>query len=208
MKRILRPLASIGTAMAACAAVAGAALAQDAPEVGRPAPAFQAKDAAGRTVSLAGFHGKPVVLEWTNDGCPFVQHAYKSGVMQQLQKRAAAQGVVWLSVISSAPGKQGYLKGPEVQGWERSTGAEPADVLLDPAGALGRRYGAKATPTVFLVGADGGLLYMGGFDDRPSTDPADAKSAKNYVALALDDLKSGHPIADAVTRPYGCSVKY
>lgn len=178
------------------------------PDVGKPAPAFAARDAAGRPVDLSTYRGKTVVLEWTNDGCPYVGHMYRSGVMQALQRRAAGEGVVWLSVISSGPGKQGYLTPPQVQQWKAQTGAVPADVILDPSGTLGRMYGAKATPTLFIVDPRGTLVYMGGIDDTPSADPAEAKRAKNYVALALDDLKTGRPIADAVTRPYGCSVKY
>jgi hypothetical protein len=184
------------------------ALAQAPPTVGRSAPDFTATDAAGKPVKLSSLRGKPVILEWTNNGCPFVGHMYRSRVMQTLQGRAAAQGVTWLSVISSAPGKQGYLTADGVKHWLADTGAAPSDVVIDASGALGRAYDAKATPTMYVIDAKGTLIYMGGIDDRPSTDPSDAKSAKNYISIALDDLKSGHPVADAVTRPYGCSVKY
>jgi hypothetical protein len=193
--------------LVACATLAASA-ASAAPMVGQPAPAMQAKDADGRVRSLAEFRGKTVVLEWTNRGCPYVQHAYNSGVMPELQRWAAKNGVVWLSVISSAPGKQGYLQPAEVRGWKAETGAAPAAVLLDPQGAVGRAYEAKTTPHMFIVDPKGTLAYMGGIDDKVSTNPADAKSAHNYVRAALDDLRAGRPVRDAVTRPYGCSVKY
>jgi hypothetical protein len=195
-------------ALAAAAVAAAATAAMSEPVVGQPAPAFQARDAEGQTRSLAQFRGKDVVLEWTNSGCPFVQHAYKSGVMPDLQRRAARDGVVWLTVVSSAPGKQGYMQAAEVGAWKAQFGAAPADVLLDPAGTVGRTYGAKTTPHMFIVDPNGTLVYMGGLDDRPSTIPADANTAHNYVRAALDDLKAGKPVRDAVTRPYGCAVKY
>lgn len=198
---LLPALAAAVAAFAATAAVAE-------PVVGQPAPAFQTKGADGQPRSLAQFRGKAVVLEWTNSGCPYVQHAYKSGVMPELQRRAAKEGVVWLTVFSSAPGKQGYMEPAGVGAWKAQLGASPADVLLDPAGSVGRTYEAKTTPHIFVVDRQGTLVYMGGFDDKPSTNPADAKTAHNYVRAALDDLKAGKPIADPVTRPYGCSVKY
>jgi peroxiredoxin len=205
MSAVRRLFPVLGVLAAAVLAAPGAAA---EPVVGKPAPAFQAKDAEGRTLNLAQFRGKPVVLEWTNQGCPFVQHAYKSGVMPGLQRRAAQEGVVWLTVISSAPGKQGYLEPSAVPAWKAQAGASPAHVLLDPSGAVGRTYGAKTTPHMFVVDATGKLVYMGGLDDKPSTDPADAKTAHNYVLAALDDVKAGKPVKDAVTRPYGCAVKY
>ncbi len=128
--------------------------------------------------------------------------------MQALQKRAAAQGVTWVSVVSSAPGQQGYMTPPEVGRWRASTGAAPAEVVLDPHGALGRIYGAKATPSLFVIDSKGILVYMGAIDDHPSTRDADALTARNYVAVALDDLRDGRPVADPVTTAYGCSVKY
>jgi hypothetical protein len=177
-------------------------------DVGAPAPAFVAEDAAGKPVSLTQFRGKILVLEWTNNGCPFVRHMYKSGVMQQLQRQAAADGVAWLSVISSAPGRQGYLTAPGVAAWRTSVGAEPADVLLDPGGALGRAFDARTTPDMFVIDRQGRLVYAGAIDDKISTDPADAKTAHNYVATALSDLKAGRPVSPAWTVSYGCAVKY
>jgi len=177
-------------------------------DVGAPAPAFVAQDAAGRPVALSQLRGKTVVLEWTNNGCPFVGHMYSSGVMQRLQRQAAADGVVWLSVISSAPGRQGYLTGPGVAAWKASVSAGPADVILDPTGALGRAFDARTTPAMFVIDRQGRLVYAGAIDDKVSTDPADAKTAHNYVAMALADLKGGRPVNPSSTHSYGCSVKY
>lgn len=178
------------------------------PAADAPAPAFVAQDAAGKPVSLAAFRGKTVVLEWTNNGCPFVGHMYASGVMQDLQRKAASDGVVWLTVISSAPGKQGFLTPAQVGPWKARVGAAPADVLLDPEGQLGRAYDARTTPNMVVIDRTGRLVYEGAIDDDPSTNPADAHKAKNYVALALADLRDGRPIRPAVTKSYGCSVKY
>jgi hypothetical protein len=190
------------------AAVCAAPFAANAIEVGARAPAFVAQDAAGKPVSLDQLRGKLVVLEWTNNGCPFVGHMYRSGVMQRLQRQAAADGVVWLSVISSAPGKQGYLNAPGVAAWKKQVGAEPAKVILDPAGKLGRAFDARTTPAMFVIDRQGRLVYAGAIDDRVSTDPADAKAAHNYVATALADMKAGRPVNPAQTHSYGCSVKY
>ena len=190
------------------AAVTTASLAHAVPKIGEPAPAFSATDSDGKTVKLSDFAGKTVVLEWTNDGCPFVKKHYSSGNMQSLQKDAAAKGVVWLSVISSAPGKQGNVSGTEANALSKERGATPAEVLLDPTGALGRSYDAKTTPHLFIVDPKGKLAYMGGIDSIASADPADIKDAKPYVKLALAEIAAGKPVTDAVTKPYGCSIKY
>lgn len=200
-----RTLIGLG-AVAALALVASPAAA--APQIGQPAPAFQAKDMNGRVRSLSEFRGKTVVLEWTNNGCPYVGKHYGSGNMQSLQKDATKDGIVWLSVISSAPGFQGYLTGPQAKAWMKKVGAHSTDVLLDPEGKVGRAYEAKATPHMFIVDKTGRLVYMGGIDDRPYSDPESLKGAKNYVRAALSDIKAGRPVAQPVTRPYGCSVKY
>ena len=194
--------------LALAAASALAAPAAAAPVLGQPAPAFTAVDADGRARSLAEFRGKTVVLEWTNNGCPYVQKHYNSGHMQGLQKQATQEGVVWLSIISSAPGFQGYLTGPQARQWKTKVGAGSSDVLLDPKGVVGRAYGARATPHMFVIDKAGTLVYMGGIDDQPTADPDSLKGAKNYVAAALADVKAGRAVAQAVTRPYGCSVKY
>jgi peroxiredoxin len=194
--------------LAAALSGALAAPAFAAPRLGQPAPAFQAVDADGRTRSLSEFAGKTVVLEWTNNGCPYVQKHYGSGNMQGLQKRATAEGAVWLTIISSAPGTQGYLAPAQAKTWKGKAYAASTDLLLDPQGRVGRAYEAKTTPHMFIIDKAGKLAYMGGIDDRPYAAPASLKGAKNYVAAALDDLKAGRPVAVAVSKPYGCSVKY
>jgi peroxiredoxin len=194
--------------LALAAALLAAGPAAAAPQVGQPAPAFQAKDMNGREVSLSDYRGKTVVLEWTNNGCPYVGKHYGSGNMQTLQREATKEGVAWLTVVSSAPGFQGYMTPTEAKAWKARVGAHSTDVLLDAEGKVGRAYGAKATPHMFIVDKAGTLVYMGGIDDRPYADPASLKGAKNYVRAALDDIAAGRPVAQAVTRPYGCSVKY
>lgn len=201
---MIRRRAVLGLAAAALLAAPAAA----APALGQPAPAFKAGDAAGRTRSLAEFRGRTVVLEWTNNGCPYVQKHYNSGHMQGLQREATKDGVVWLTVVSSAPGMQGHLTPAEAKAWKTRVGAASTDVLLDPKGLVGRAYEAKATPHMFIIDRAGKVAYMGGIDDQPTSDPDSLKIARNYVTAALADLKAGRPVAEAVTRPYGCSVKY
>lgn len=176
--------------------------------VGQPAPAFSVKDSQGKTHTLAQYKGKTVVLEWTNDQCPFVKKHYGAGNMQTLQKEAAGSGVVWLSVISSAPGKQGHVSGAAADALTASRKAVPAAVLLDESGAVGRAYGAKTTPHMYVIDKAGTLVYAGGIDDKPSADPADIPTSKNYIKLALADLAAGKAVATSTSRPYGCSVKY
>ena len=194
--------------LAAGLSLAIAAPAAAAPVIGQPAPAFTALDADGRTRSLSEFRGKTVVLEWTNAGCPYVQKHYKSGAMQALQKRAVADGVVWLTVISSAPGKQGHVAGADAKAWKASNNAGFTALLLDPAGKVGKAYDARTTPHMYVVDKAGKLAYMGGIDDKPTADPSSLRGAKNYVTAALADIKAGRPVATAVSKPYGCSVKY
>lgn len=177
-------------------------------QVGRPAPDFTGTDSSGKTHRLSDYRGRTVVLEWTNHDCPYVRKHYGSGNMQALQREATAQGVVWLSVISSAPGKQGYVSGAEADALTAARKAAPSAVILDPEGKIGRLYGAKTTPHMYIVDPSGTLVYMGGIDDRPTADPADIEGAHNYVRAALAELAAGRPVSDAVTRPYGCSVKY
>lgn len=192
--------------LAAASALAAPAVA--APTVGQPAPAFTAVDAAGKTRSLGEFKGKTVVLEWTNSGCPYVRKHYDSGAMQGLQREAAKEGIVWLTVISSAPGTQGYVAAADAKAYKGREKAAYADLLLDPKGVVGRAYEAKTTPHMYVIDKAGTLAYMGGIDDQPSSDPDSLKGAKNYVAAALADVKAGRPVVQATTRPYGCSVKY
>ena len=201
-------MAILKSAVTLIAGLIMTAAAYAAPEIGKPAPDFSATDSNGKTVKLSDFRGKPVVLEWTNDGCPYVGKHYSSGNMQTLQKDAAAKGVIWLTIISSAPGSQGYVTGNEANALTTARGAAPAAVLLDPEGDVGHLYDARTTPHMFIVNKDGALVYMGGIDNKATTDVADIQTAKNYVRAALDELAAGEPIENAITRPYGCSVKY
>ncbi|HVH78988.1 MAG TPA: redoxin domain-containing protein, partial [Stellaceae bacterium] len=168
-----------------------------APRPGASAPAFTAADIAGRTVNLGDYRGKTVILEWTNDGCPFVGKHYNSGNMQGLQRRFTAQGDVWLTVASSAPGEQGYVTPDQARADIARWQAAPSDFLLDPDGALGHLYDARATPHMVVIDAKGVLAYIGAIDNKPSTDVEDVKVAKNYVAAALDELASGKPVTVA-----------
>ncbi|KAA5610878.1 redoxin domain-containing protein [Rhodovastum atsumiense] len=179
-----------------------------APRIGAAAPDFTATDSNGRTVSLAALRGKVVVLEWTNDGCPFVAKWYRAGAMQQLQRDATARGAVWLSVISSAPGEQGYADGTRANDLTRSRNAAPTHVLLDPTGTLGHLYGAETTPHVFVITPTGTLAYMGGADSIASTRVEDLTRAEPYAREAITAVLDNRPVARTVTRPYGCTVKY
>ncbi|MGE5153648.1 MAG: thioredoxin family protein [Bdellovibrio bacteriovorus] len=201
---LLRPLVAAGCLALAFVIQPAAAK----PEVGKPAPAFSVTDTAGKTWSLKDLSGKGMVLEWTNHDCPYVQKHYGSGNMQALQKEAREAGYAWLSVISSAPGKQGHVTPAEADTLTKDRAASPTAVLLDEGGAMGRAYGAQTTPHMYVIDGSGTLVYMGGIDDRATTDPADIEGAKNYVRLALADLAAGKPVANGATRPYGCSVKY
>ena len=176
--------------------------------VGEPAPDFSVADASGATRSLAEFKGRYVVLEWFNPECPFVRKHYGSGHMQELQAAAAERGVVWLTVASSAPGKQGYLTPEQAGAVIEELGTKQEALLLDPDGTVGRRYGAKTTPHLFLIGPEGRVLYAGAIDDRPSVDPDDIPGATNYLQQALDEALAGEPVSVPQTKPYGCSVKY
>jgi peroxiredoxin len=176
--------------------------------VGQPAPAFGVTDANGKTVSLADYKGKTVVLEWVNPGCPYVRKHYDSANMQSTQKLATGQGAVWLAVNSTHPGHYDYKAPAEMAAWMKSQDASPSATLMDGDGRIGRAYGARTTPHLYIVDAKGTLVYAGGIDDKPSANPADVKTAKNHVKAALADIAAGKPVAQGVTRPYGCSVKY
>jgi peroxiredoxin len=193
-------------AAAVCLGVAAPAFAE--PQLGQPAPAFKAVDADGHARSLSDFAGKTVVLEWTNSGCPYVGKHYGSGTMQALQRRETADGVVWLTVSSSAPDMQGYFTARAAKAWAAKERWGGSAILLDSDGKIGRAYGAKNTPHMFVIDKAGRVAYMGGIDDRPFADPESLKGAKPYVALALADLKAGRAVATPVSQPYGCSVKY
>jgi peroxiredoxin len=175
---------------------------------GQPAPAFSATDTKGKTHNLADYKGKIVVLEWLNHECPFVKKHYNSGNMQKLQKSSAEKGIVWLSIISSAPGKQGNCTPEQADSLTAENKAVPAAVLLDPEGELGRLYGAKTTPHMFIIDAAGILVYNGAIDDIRSTNVEDIAKAKNYVQAALDEMLAGKPVTIKTSQPYGCTVKY
>ena len=182
--------------------------AQAAATIDRAAPAFSGKGADGRTINLSDYKGKTVVLEWTNHDCPFVKKHYESGNIPKLQKDAAAKGVVWLQVISSAPGEQGQVDGPTALKINGYRDAKPAGIVLDADGTIGKLYGAKTTPHLFIVSPEGKLVYKGGIDSIPSSNPADIAKADNYVSSALTALAAGKKVANPSTQPYGCSVKY
>jgi len=194
-------LAAIGLAV-----LAGPAAAQAV--VGHPAPAFSLTDSNGQTRTLAELKGHTVVLEWWSYECPFVGKHYGSGHMQKLQKEWTAKGVTWLTVSSSGAGKAGYVDAADANTIMRQRGGAPSAILLDHDGALGRAYGAKTTPHMFVIDPQGVLAYAGAIDDRSTPDPDDVKGAKNYVEAAFADVKAGRPVAVGSTAPYGCSVKY
>jgi len=175
---------------------------------GDMAPDFQLPDAAGQERSLADFKGKYIVLEWTNPDCPFVKKYYGPGNMQQLQETYTAKGVIWLSMASSAPGLQGYYDGKAWQKLTQERKAYPTAVLLDPAGTVGKLYGAQTTPHMFVIRPDGKVIYSGAIDSTPSPHPEDITGSTNFVAQALDEAMSGREIKTALTKAYGCSVKY
>ena len=179
-----------------------------APRVGEPAPDFEGVDTRGEVHRLADYRGKVVVLEWTNHDCPFVRKHYGAGNMQDQQREADAQGVVWLSVISSAPGKQGHVSPGEADELTRNRDAQPHAVILDPEGTIGHSYAAKTTPHMFIIDASGTLVYMGGIDSITSANPDDIPKATQYVRVALQKMAAGKPVSSTVTKPYGCSVKY
>jgi peroxiredoxin len=176
--------------------------------VGSPAPNFTATDSHGQTHSLSVYRGKYVVLEWHNQGCPYTRKHYVSGNMQSLQKEWTAKGVVWFTVISSAPGQQGYVTDAEENAYLKQMHAVPTAVLMDPEGKLGHLFSAKTTPEMYVIDPEDKLIYEGAIDDRPTPDPADIKGADNYLNDALMEAMAGKPVAHAYTRSYGCSVKY
>ncbi len=192
---------------AALAALSTTAWAQTA-SVGQSAPAFELVDTQGKVVKLSDFKGRHVVLEWTNPGCPFVVKHYGSQNMQGLQKEAGAKNVVWLSISSTAPGHSDHLAPTALAAQYKDWGAAPAAMLMDDSGKVGRAYGARTTPHMYVIDPQGVLVYAGGIDDKRSSNPADVKTAKNFVRAALTDSMAGRPVATPTAAPYGCSVKY
>jgi len=215
-RRNISLAAGMATAIALTAGAiitsAGTAAADEAagPVIGNAAPGFTGTNSDGETVSLSDFDGKTVVLEWTNADCPFVKKHYAEPIknMQGLQTGADEDEVVWISVISSAPGKQGHVDGAGANELTTSRGAEPAHVILDPTGEIGRAYDAKTTPHMFVIEGDQSLAYMGAIDSKKSANPAHIADATNYVTAALDAVEAGTPVEVTSSKPYGCSVKY
>lgn len=188
--------------------LAALAVSAFAVKIGDPAPGFTAVDSNGKQQSLANYKGKFVVLEWHNQGCPYTRKHYESGNMQRLQREWTAKGVIWLTVISSAPGTQGFVTPTQENEYLKTMKAEPTAVIMDPGGSLGHLYSAKTTPHMFIIDPGGTLIYSGAIDDHPTTDQGDIPNSKNYVSLALTEAMSGKRVSDPATRPYGCSVKY
>lgn len=179
-----------------------------AARVGDQAPGFTGNDSNGKTETLSQFAGKYVVLEWHNHDCPYTRKHYESGNMQSLQKGWTAKGVVWLTIISSAPGEQGYVTSAQENAYMRKMGARPTAAILDPKGTIGHLYDAKTTPEIYVVSPNGKLIYEGAIDDHPTPDVSDVKISKNYLSAALTDAMEGRSVTITYTRPYGCSVKY
>ncbi len=179
-----------------------------AAKVGDVAPEFTTTASNGKTVRLSDYRGKYVVLEWHNNGCPYVGKHYKSGNMQRLQKHWTGEGVVWFTILSSAPGKQGYVTASEENDYLAKMQAAPTAALLDPTGEIGHLYDAKTSPQMVVINPQGVVIYSGAIDDKPTTDVQDVPTATNYVTLALQQAMAGKQVETPATRPYGCSVKY
>ena len=177
-------------------------------KIGEMAPNFTGTDSTGSKISLSDFKGRNVVLEWTNHECPFVKKHYGSGNMQKLQQKYTEQGVIWLSIVSSAVGKQGYTSGEEAAAIIKEKGAHATARILDSSGKIGRLYGARTTPHMFVVSKEGILVYAGAIDSDPGFNPEGIKGATNYVADALESLAKGEAVKVSATKPYGCAVKY
>lgn len=194
----------------ACAALLAmaAGTASAAASVGAPAPAFSATDAQGKPVSLADFKGKHVVLEWVNPGCPFVQKHYNGGNLPATQKAAVAKGVVWLAVSSTARDASDYKAPAELQRWMQSKQAAATATLMDDDGKIGRAYGARTTPHLYIIDPQGTLVYAGAIDSKPTANPADIATATNHVNVALAETLAGKPVSQPRTQAYGCSIKY
>jgi peroxiredoxin len=184
------------------------AAASASPQIDQPAPDFTAVDSKGESVRLSDYRGKTVVLEWTNADCPFTRKHYTSGNMQGVQALAQKSGIVWFTLVSSAPGKQGYVNGAAADALTLSRHAVPTAVLLDPTGAVGRLYAAKTTPHMYVIDKNGALKYMGGIDSIATADEADIARAEPYLQEAMLAVALGNAPPHAVTKPYGCSIKY
>jgi len=177
-------------------------------KAGEAAPEFAAAASNGKSYRLSDYRGKYVVLEWHNNGCPYVGKHYKSGNMQRLQKEWTGRGVVWFTILSSAPGKQGYVSASEENEYLTKMQAAPTAALLDATGGIGHQYDAKTSPQMIVINPQGVVIYDGAIDDKPTTDLEDVPGATNYVSLALEQAMAGKEVTTTTTRPYGCSVKY
>lgn len=195
-------ITALALATGCVAAFAGSAV------VGQPAPAFTATDTSGRAVSLADFKGRHVVLEWVNPGCPYVRKHYDAKNMQATQKGAVDKGVVWLAVNSTAPEYGDYLAPAKLAAWMKDQGAAASATLMDEDGKLGRAYGARTTPHMYVIDPAGKLVYAGAIDSKPTSNKADIATATNHVNVALAESLAGKPVSTASTRAYGCTVKY
>jgi alkyl hydroperoxide reductase subunit AhpC len=203
----MRRIVSAAVALLVVAAVLSSAKSNTA-SIGVKAPEFTLTDINGKNHSLSQYKGKYVVLEWVNYGCPFVAKHYDSGNMQKLQKEMTGKGIVWLSICSSAKGKEGYMEPAE---WKKENTAKKTAAtatLLDPEGTVGKLYDAKTTPHMFVVDPQGVLIYHGAIDNKPTYKQSDVRSAQNYVRAALDEAMAGKPVSTASTESYGCSIKY
>lgn len=196
----------------ACAALAlgtlAAAPAFAAVENGKPAPDFTATDIHGKEIKLSEFKGKNVVLEWTNHQCPFVVKHYSTGNMQALQKRVTDNGDIWITIVSSATGKQGHMSAEDAKALEAEAGAKATTRIMDETSAIAYQYGAKVTPHMYVINAEGTLVYQGAIDDQPSPDIKTVETAQNYVTAALEDIAAGREVATPMTTAYGCGIKY
>lgn len=203
----MRSVSGYTRLLALCAVLCCAAAAYAA-RVGDAAPDFSGTDTHGQTHKLTDYKGKFVVLEWTNNGCPYTKKHYVSGNMQALQKQWTGKGVVWLTILSSAPGQQGFMTASQENAYLQEEHAMPSAAILDPQGVIGHLYSAKTTPHMFVIDPAGKLVYEGAIDDHATTDASDIPASKNYVTAALTAATAGQAVATAYTRPYGCSVKY
>lgn len=202
MKKSLKKMGLI--ALALCVSMPAIA----APEIGKPAPSIQATDVNGNEFNLADHKGKMVVLEWSNHQCPYVLKHYDSGNMQSLQKSAKADGIEWVTILSSAPGRQGHVTNEEALKIAADRGAEPATIIRDESGTIGNEYGAQTTPHMYVIDAQGTLVYAGAIDDNSSPRQETIEGATNYVTEALNSLKKGEAVKVSSTQAYGCGVKY
>jgi peroxiredoxin len=195
-------------AAAITVAIAAAPITTHASKIGAPAPNFKGTDSKGAVHNLSDFKGKWVVLEWHNEGCPYVKKHYGGQNMQRLQKEWTAKGVVWLTILSSASGQQGHMEPAQANAYFAKQNAAPSAILLDPSGEIGRLYDAKTTPHMFVINPDGVLVYNGAIDDKPTSEQADLATASNYVSAALTEGMAGKAVTTATSRPYGCGIKY